>query len=70
MCSSIAERLVANHELQQDETLSIAMRERSRMRMAPDDGGGRVTDKRTAPKLNGITIDPETTSVREFAKYC
>ena len=70
MCSSIAERLIANHELQQDETLSIAMRERGRMRLAPDVGGGRVTDKRTAPKLNGIIINPDTTSIIEFAKHC
>ena len=38
------------------------------MRLAPDAGGGRVTAKRTAPKLNGIVIDPNTTSVIEFAK--
>ena len=38
------------------------------MRLAPDAGGGRVTAKRTAPKLNGIVIDPNTTCVIEFAK--
>ena len=72
MCSSIAERLIANHELHRNEDLSIAMRERERMRLAPEPGGnaggGRVTDRHTAPKLNGIAVDPTTTSIIEFAK--
>ena len=68
MCSSTAERLCANHELHQNDDMAIPMRDRSRMRLAPEAGGGRVTAKRTAPKLNGIVVDPTTTSVIKFAE--
>ena len=68
MASSVAERLAANRELQSNDDLAIPMRERARMRLTPDAGGGRVTEKRTATKLNAIIVDEETTSIIEFAK--
>eukprot|EP00965_Chrysotila_dentata_P160844 5311490-Pleurochrysis_carterae.AAC.1 len=39
------------------------MRAQSRLALAPEAGGGRVTEVRTAPKLSGMQIAPEATAV-------
>ena len=68
MASSVASRLVAAKILDEDEELSIPMRARQRIKLAPDAKGvcGRSTSKRLMPKL-GPVYGP-TTVIEEFAK--
>eukprot|EP00965_Chrysotila_dentata_P030644 1020553-Pleurochrysis_carterae.AAC.1 len=67
MATSVASRLVAARALNESEDLRIDMRAQSRLALAPEDGGGRVTEVRTAPKLSGLQIAPEATAVSVFA---
>eukprot|EP00965_Chrysotila_dentata_P222669 6193107-Pleurochrysis_carterae.AAC.2 len=68
MASSLATRLVADRALNNDEEMRINMRAQSRIALAPEEGGGRSTAVRTAPKMANVEIDPDATCVVEFAK--
>ena len=68
MASSVARRLIAAKILDEDEELSIPMRARERIKLAPEHKGccGRATGKRVAPKLEPV-YGPSTV-VQKFAK--
>lgn len=66
--SSMATRFIGASALLEDVEMCIPARSQNRMILAPEEGGGRVSKRRLAPKLGMSEIDPENTVVREFAK--
>lgn len=49
--SSIATRFIAGSALREDSDRYIPSREQERMSLAPEEGGGRASKRRSAPKL-------------------
>eukprot|EP00965_Chrysotila_dentata_P039892 1325429-Pleurochrysis_carterae.AAC.1 len=69
LASSVASRLVGARSLNADPELCIPMRAQTRIALTPEEGGGRSTAVRTAPKLGTMmVVDSDTTCVIEFAK--
>eukprot|EP00965_Chrysotila_dentata_P216314 6189300-Pleurochrysis_carterae.AAC.1 len=72
MASSVAARLVAAKELGADSERCIAMRAQQRMQLAPEKGGGRVSEARGAlGKIWADGMAPSEfayTAIEEFAK--
>eukprot|EP00965_Chrysotila_dentata_P014794 489787-Pleurochrysis_carterae.AAC.1 len=71
MASSVASRLVAAKELTVDNDMRIIeMRAMHRMQLAPEKGGGRVTEVRKVGKIYMKGMSPTDTgsAIQEFAK--
>eukprot|EP00965_Chrysotila_dentata_P116668 3856749-Pleurochrysis_carterae.AAC.1 len=70
MASSVAARLVAAKELNKDADLCIPMRAQHRLQLAPEKGGGRVTEARCVGKIwaEGVAPSDVGSAVQEFAK--
>ena len=60
---TVGEHWAATQALRRDEDLRIDVRETVRMRLGAD---GRLTKKRTNPKLVSVFVDPDATVFDEF----
>ena len=67
--SSIASRFIASSALRVHDELYIASRGQERMQLMPEEGGGRVSARRTAPKLDQITVT-NSSVIEQLALLC
>eukprot|EP00965_Chrysotila_dentata_P258698 6213314-Pleurochrysis_carterae.AAC.2 len=69
MASSVAARLITAKGLSEDSELCIGMRAQHWMQLAPEAGGGRVTEVRQVGKIRAEGVGPSDveTAVEKFA---